>query len=153
MQPYGAPGFRHVARVLAALLSGRRDQLGIVRWGRRLPREALVSIGISRDRVPAPSVWCALFKGLDVVARERALGHWVRGEQAAGHVALGGKRLRGSATAPSAGGHPLAAFNASLQGEIGQLAVAPDGNEITAALQLLKTLPFCGRHHHGRRHL
>ncbi len=43
---------------VAALLSGRRDQLVIVRWGRRLTAEALASIGISRGRVPAPSVWC-----------------------------------------------------------------------------------------------
>ena len=85
-----------------ALLSGRRDQLGIVWWGRRLTREALASIGINRDRVPAPSVWCALFKGLDVAALERAPGNWVRGERAAGHVAIDGKRLRGSATAQSA---------------------------------------------------
>lgn len=129
---------------VAALLSGRRDQLGIVRWGRRLARDALASIGITRDRVPAPSVWCELFKELDVVALERALGAWVRGGQAAGHVAMDGKRLRGSATAHSAGVHLLAAFSASLQGVVGQLAVAPDGNEITAALLLLKTLPLDG---------
>jgi hypothetical protein len=129
---------------VAALLSGRRDQLGIVRWGRRLRRDALASIGITRDRVPAPSVWCELFKGLDVVALERALGAWVRGGQAAGHVAMDGKRLRGSATTHSAGVHLLAAFSASLQGVVGQLAVAPDGNEITAALHLLKALPLEG---------
>lgn len=129
---------------VAALLSGRRDQLGIVRWGRRLTQDALASIGITRDRVPAPSVWCELFKELDVVALERALGAWVRGGQAAGHVAMDGKRLRGSATAHSAGVHLLAAFSASLQGVVGQLAVAPDGNEITAALLLLKTLPLDG---------
>jgi hypothetical protein len=129
---------------VAALLSGRRDQLGIVRWGRRLTRDALASLGISRARVPAPSVWCELFKGLDVSALERALGNWVGGGQAAGHVAIDGKRLRGSATAQSTGVHLLAAFSASLQGVIGQLAVAPDANEITAALQLLKTLPLEG---------
>ena len=92
----------------------------------------------------APSVWCGLFKGLDVGALERALGTWVRGQQAAGHVAIDGKRLRGSATAQSPGVHLLAAFSATLQGVIGQLAVPPDGNEITAALQLLKTLPLEG---------
>jgi hypothetical protein len=129
---------------VAALLSGRCDQLGIVRWGRRLSAEALASIGIGRARVPAPSVWCEVFKGLDVGALERALGSWVRGEQAAGHVAIDGKRLRGSATAQSPGVHLLAAFSATLQGVIGQLAVPPDGNEITAALQLLKTLPLEG---------
>ena len=85
-----------------------------------------------------------MFKGLDVGAPERALGIWVRGEQTAGHVAIDGKRLRGSATAQSPGVHLLAAFSATLQGVIGQLAVPPDANEITAALQLLKTLPLEG---------
>ena len=129
---------------VAALLSGRRDQLGIVRWGRRLTREALEAIGISRNRVPAPSVWCELFQGLNIAALERVLGSWVLGEQPAGHVAIDGKRLRGSATAQSPGVHLLAAFSATLQGVIGQLRVAPEANEITAALQLLKTLPLDG---------
>jgi len=129
---------------VAAFLSGRRDQLGIVRWGRRLTRDALASIGISRARVPAPSVWCELFQGLDVSALERVLGNWVRGERAGGHVAIDGKRIRGSATAQSAGVHLLAAFSATLRGVIGQLRVAPEANEITAALQLLKTLPLDG---------
>jgi len=111
-------------------LSGRRDQLGVVRWGRRLTQDALAGIGITRAWVPAPSVWCELFKGLDVGALERGLGDWVRGDKVAGHVAIDGKRLRGSATAQSAGVHLLAAFSASLQGVIGQLAVAPDATRL-----------------------
>ncbi len=129
---------------VAALLSGWRDQLGIVRWGRRLSQEALQAIGISRNRVPTPSAWCELFQGLDIGALERALGNWVRGEQPAGHVAIDGERLRGSATAQTPGVHLLAAFSATLQGVIGQLRVAPEANEITAALQVLKTLPLDG---------
>src|SRR3954463_10941565 len=42
---------------LAAMLAGRSDQLGIVRWGRKLSREALAELGILRGRVPAPSGW------------------------------------------------------------------------------------------------
>jgi hypothetical protein len=129
---------------LAALLSGRRDQLGIVRWGRRLTREALASIGIMRGRVPAPSVWCELFKGLEIAALEQAVGQWVRGEQPAGHVAIDGKRLRGSAVGQAPGVHLLAAFSDKVQGVIGQLRVDPEANEITAALQLLKSLPLEG---------
>ena len=127
---------------VAAFLSGRRDQLGIVRWGKRLSRETLASIGISRGRVPAPSVWCELFQDLDVTSLERILGGWVQGGQSAGHVAIDGKRLRGSATALSPGAHLVAAFSASLEGVIGQLRMEPETNEITAALQLLKTLPL-----------
>jgi len=40
--------------------------------------------------------------------------------------------------------HLLAAFSAKLQGVIGQLRVAPEANEITAALELLRTLPLRG---------
>ena len=130
---------------VAAMLAGRRDQLGIVRWGRRLNRPTLISIGIGRGRVPAPSVWCELFQALDVTALERALGSWVAGATpVAGHVAIDGKRLRGNATAHAPGTHLLAAFSAGLQGAIGQLRVAPEANEITAALELLKTLPLKG---------
>ncbi|HEY4041010.1 MAG TPA: ISAs1 family transposase [Rhodopila sp.] len=129
---------------VAAFLSGRRDQLGIVRWGQRLSREALNAIGIRRNRVPAPSVWCELFQGLDVGALEHVLGHWVRGGQPAGHVAIDGKRLRGSAKGTAPGVHLLAAFSARRQGVIGQLQVAPEANEITAALELLKVLPLEG---------
>ena len=127
---------------VAAFLSGRRDQLGMVRWGKRLSREALASIGISRGRVPAPSVWCELFQNLDVISLERILGGWVQGGGAAGHVAIDGKRLRGSATALSPGAHLVAAFSASLEGVIGQLQMEPEANEITTALRLLKTLPL-----------
>jgi hypothetical protein len=129
---------------IAALLAGRHDQLGIIRWGRRLSRDTLTAIGIGRARIPAPSVWCELFQDLDIVALEQALGAWVRGGSTPGHVAIDGKRLRGSATAHSPGTHLLAAFSAGLQGVIGQLRVAPEANEITAALELLKTLPLQG---------
>src|SRR3977135_1348046 len=74
---------------LAAMLAGRRDQLGIVRWGRRLQGETLTAIGINRARVPAPSVWCELFQALDVGALERVFGDWVAGGSAiSGHVAI-----------------------------------------------------------------
>ncbi len=129
---------------VAALLAGRRDQLGIVRWGRQLGWQALVSLGITRGRVPAPSVWCELFQGLDVASLEAALGDWVRGGRVAGHIAIDGKRLRGSATAQVSGVHLLAAFSDALGGVIGQLQLAPGSNEITAALALLKTLPLAG---------
>src|SRR5271166_7123316 len=67
-QRYPLAGLLLIA--VAALLAGRRDQLGIVRWGRQVSAQALVSLGIKRGRVPAPSVWCELFQGLDVALRE-----------------------------------------------------------------------------------
>jgi len=129
---------------IAAMLAGRRDQLGIVRWGRKLGREALEVLGIRRARVPAPSVWCELFRNLDVAALERVLGAWVQGNGPADHVAIDGKRLRGSRRGERSGVHLLAAFSQRLLGCLGQLRVEPDANEITAALRLLKDLPLAG---------
>ena len=40
--------------------------------------------------------------------------------------------------------HLLAAFSDALSGVIGQLQLAPDSNEITAALTLLRSLPLAG---------
>ena len=94
-----------------------------------------MAIGISRERVTAPSVWCELFQQLDVTALEQALGGWVQGEAPSGHVAIDGKRLRGSATAHAPGTHLLAAFSDRLQSVIGQLRVDPDANEIAAFLE------------------
>lgn len=127
---------------IAAMLAGRRDQLGIVRWGRRLSQDALAAIGISRARVPAPSVWCELFQSLDVAALEQALGRWVAGEAPAGPVAIDGKRLRGSQSANSPGIHVLQAFSTGLQASIGALAVPPDSAEVVEAIALLKDLPI-----------
>ena len=156
-QRYPLSGLLLIA--VAALLSGRRDQLGIVRWGRQLSGEALAVLGITRGRIPAPSVWCELFQCLDRASLEAVLGAWVRdgrapghiapghiapGHIAPGHMAIDGKRLRGSATAATPGVHLLAAFSDSLCGVIGQLQLPPDSNEITAALDLLKALPLSG---------
>jgi hypothetical protein len=68
----------------------------------------------------------------------------VCGEQHAEHVVIDGKRLRGGAKGQSPGVHLLAAFSGKLQGVIGQLRVAPEANEIAAALELLRTLPLKG---------
>ena len=140
---YGLPAI--VVLALAAMLSGANDLRAIFRWGRRLPPEALFLLGL--DCAPCHATYHYFFKALDVTATETVLGEWVRGSGPVGHVALDGKRLRGSA--PGGGGgnagmHLVAAFAKTLGGVIGQLQVEPDGNEITAALALLKGLPLDG---------
>lgn len=130
---------------LAAMLAGANDLRAIFRWGRRLPPEALFLLGL--ERAPCHAMYHYFFKALDVEATEAVLGEWVRGCDPLGHVALDGKRLRGSAPAGhdgSAGVHLVAAFASRLGGVVGQLQVEPDGNEITAALALLKGLPLQG---------
>lgn len=128
---------------LSAMLSGANDLRAIFRWGRRLPPEALFLLGLSR--APCHAMYHYFFKALDVTAAEQVLGEWVREAGPVGHMAIDGKRLRGSAPAGhdgSEGVHLVAAFASRLGGVIGQLQVAPDSNEITAALALLKALPL-----------
>ncbi len=130
---------------LAAMLAGANDLRAIFRWGRRLPTEALYLLGI--DRAPCHAMYHYFFKALDVDAAEQVLGEWALGGAAPGHVAIDGKRLRGSAPAGhdgSAGVHLVAAFASRLGAVIGQLRLAPEANEITAALALLKSLPLEG---------
>ena len=132
---------------LAAMLSGRRSQLAIVRWGRKVSAPTLATLGIGRGRVPCPSVWCEFWGGLNVAALEKLLGRWVLGQDVRSEpepVAIDGKRLRGSRDGETPGVHLLSAFCSRLEGVIGQIKVAPDSNEITAALALLKELPLEG---------
>lgn len=136
-----------LAIAVAAMLAGRTSLAAIARWGRRLDQEALRALGVTRRRAPCHSTYHYVFRDLDIDALEAGLAAWVRSAGAAaelGHVALDGKRLRGSRTAASPGVHLLAAFCRSLQGVIGELRVAPDANEITAALTLLKGLSLEG---------
>lgn len=130
---------------LAAMVAGADDLMAIFRWGRRLPPEALRLLGLSR--APCHATYHYFFKALDVVAAERVLGEWARGEEPLGHLAIDGKRLRGSACAGHDGRegvHLVAAFASRLTAVIGQMKVAPGSNEITAALALLKSLPLEG---------
>lgn len=134
-----------LALSLAAMLSGANDLRAIFRWGRRLPTEGLYLLGL--ERAPCHATYHYFFKALDVAAAERVLGCWARGGEPLEHVAIDGKRLRGSAAAGhdgSEGVHLLSAFADRLGAVIGQLRVPPDGNEITAALALIKGLPLEG---------
>ena len=61
-----------------------------------------------------------------------------------GHIAIDGKTLRGSRRVGSKALHVVSAFASQLSAVVGDLAVAPDENEIVAALALLKELPLEG---------
>jgi hypothetical protein len=134
-----------LALSLAAMLAGANDLITIFRWARRLPPEALRLFGLTR--APCHATYHYFFKAFDVDAAERVLGRWALADGALDHVAVDGKRLRGSA--PSGhdgreGVHLVAAFASRLGAVIGELRVAPGSNEITAALALLRSLPLDG---------
>jgi hypothetical protein len=68
----------------------------------------------------------------------------VKVDRGLGHVALDGKRLRGSQHATSPGVHMLHAFSTTLQASVGSLVVPPDSAEMIEVIELLKQLPLDG---------
>jgi len=131
-----------LAIAIAAMLAGANDLRAIFRWGRRLKPEALTLFGIGR--APCHATYFYVFRSLDGDALARALGSFAGGTGAPGHIAIDGKTLRGSRRVGSKALHVVSAFASQLSAVVGDLAVAPDENEIVAALALLKELPLEG---------
>jgi hypothetical protein len=126
---------------LAAMLSGANDLRAIFRWGRRLTPKGLAAFGIGHGRAPCHATYHYVFRSIAAADLERALRGSVP-SGSAGHVAIDGKRLRGSQSENSPGIHVLQAFSTGLQASIGALAVPPDSAEVIKAIALLKDLPI-----------
>jgi hypothetical protein len=133
-----------VALSFAAMLSGANDLLSICRWGKRLTPKGLEMLGIDRGRTPCHSTYHYVFRSIEACDLERALGALVLRDGPLGHVAIDGKRLRGSQRETSPGVHMLQAFSTRLQAVVGSLAVPPDSAEAVEALKLIRELPLDG---------
>ena len=131
---------------LAAMLSGANDLLAVTRWGRRLSPKALQALGASSKRRKAPchATYHYIFLGLSPQHLRAALGVLVNATGGLGHVAIDGKRLRGSQHEDSPGVHMLHAFSSRIRAVVGSLAVPPDSGECIEAVELLKSLPLEG---------
>jgi hypothetical protein len=139
-----------LAITIAAMLSGANDLRAVFRWGRRLSPKALQALGIDKKRKKAPchATYHYVFKELSLGNLTRALGCTVDMEDAPddrlNHIAIDGKRLRGSRQGNNPGVHILHAFSIRLQAAVGSLVVPPDSGEVIEVLELLKTLPLEG---------
>ncbi len=139
-----------LAITIAAMLSGANDLRAVFRWGRRLSPKALQALGIDKKRKKAPchATYHYVFKELSLGNLTRALGCTVVMEDAPddrlNHIAIDGKRLRGSRHGNNPGVHILHAFSTRLQAAVGSLVVPPDSGEVIEVLELLKTLPLEG---------
>lgn len=127
---------------LAALLSGANDLMAIHRWGRRLTPKGLEAFGITRGRAPCHATYHYVLRAVAVADLDRALGGLASVGDGLGHVAIDGKRLRGSRHETSPGIHLLSAFSTKLQATVGTLVVPPDSAEAVAAIELIKALPL-----------
>ena len=135
-----------LAIAIAAMLSGANDLMAIFRWGRRLSPKALQALGVDkkRKRAPCHATYHYVFKSLSAAELTKALGCLVPSEGGLGHVAIDGKRLRGSQCETSPGVHMLQAFSTKLRAAIGSLRVPPDSGEAVEVLELIKSLPIEG---------
>jgi hypothetical protein len=125
---------------LAAMLAGANDLMAIYRWGRRLSPKALQALGVDKKRKKAPchATYHYVFQALSAADLTAALGHLVNAGDGLGHVAIDGKRLRGSQHETSPGVHMLQAFSTRLQAAVGSLTVPPDSGEAVEALKLIR---------------
>ena len=131
---------------LAAMLSGANDLMAIYRWGRRLSPKALQALGADKKRKKAPchATYHYVFRSISTAELTAALGVLVKAEGGLGHVAIDGKRLRGSQHEMSPGVHMLHAFSTKLMAAVGSLVVPPDSGECIEAIDLIKSLPLEG---------
>lgn len=131
---------------LAAMLSGANDLMAIFRWGRRLSPKALQALGVDKKRKKAPchATYHYVFQAISAGDLAKALGALVTTDDGLGHVAIDGKRLRGSQHETSPGVHMLHAFSTKLAAAVGSLVVPPDSGEVIEALELIKSLPLEG---------
>ena len=133
-----------LALAIAAMLSGADSLIAMFRFGRRLRPEALQILGFDDAEAPCHATYFYVFKSLDADALSRALGTYALGGVTGGHLAIDGKTLKGSRRHDAKALHVLSAFATELSAVVGDLVVAPDQNEITAAVALLKSLPLDG---------
>ena len=103
------------------------------------------SFDIETGKAPCHATYHYFFQSLDADALSRTLGSFALEQGTAEHIAIDGKTLRGSRRLDDKAVHVLSAFAPDLCAVIGDLTVAPDQNEITAAMVLLKALPLDGR--------
>jgi DDE_Tnp_1-associated/Transposase DDE domain len=171
-RPYGwRPGHEPIPLVallqqtVVALLCGARSQSAVAQWGReRLEDdpELLAALGLPPGRSPCVATLHRLYKQLDVVAFEAALGGWLgrTGSEPAASgsarvpeaVAIDGKVLRGSqpkcegeSESSVPGTYLVAAYAHTAGVVLGQVRAAGKGHELAAAKTLLKQVPIAGR--------
>lgn len=156
-RPYGwRPEYPPLALVgllqlaVAAIVCGAKSLNAIAQWGRERIEDDpafLIDLGLPPGRSPCVATLHRVFKALDVVAFEHALGTWLAGTGIKPNdaLALDGKTLRGVHGAGVPGVHLVGAYAHAAQTMLTQLRTEGKGHELAAAKQLLEALPLAGR--------
>ena len=146
--PLPLAGMLQVA--VAAMLCGARSLYAVAQWARERVEEdaeAPVPLGLPPGRSPSAATLHRVFKRLDVVAFEQALGSWLErtGVERVSALALDGKTLRGIHGDEVPGVHLVAAYAHESGAVLGQVAAPGKGQELAAATAVLATVPLDGR--------
>jgi DDE_Tnp_1-associated/Transposase DDE domain len=146
-------GLRHplpavLGLAVVAMLTGCKTYQAIAQFGRDKGFALAHALGFRRGKTPTKSTYSVLFRQLDVVAFEAALGRWVAARLSAAQtsvLALDGKTLRGSRDGALPGQHLVAAYAPAAKAVLAQVRVDAKTNEHKAALELLGILSVRGR--------
>ena len=146
-------GLRHplsavLGLAVLAMLTGCKTYHAIAQFGRDKGFALAQALGFRRGKTPTKSTYSILFRKLDVVAFEAALGRWVASRLSAEEMtvlALDGKTLRGSKDGTVPGHHLVAVYAAAAAAVLAQLRVDAKTNEHKAALALLGILSVQNR--------
>lgn len=140
---------------VAAVLCGARSLYAVAQWAReRLEDDPglLEALGFAPGRSTCVATLHRVYKALDVVAFEQAVGGWLAqtGVAPDDPVALDGKTLRGSRGTDATGEvvpglHLVAAYAHRAGAVLAQLQTAGKGQELAAAQDVLDRLPLAGR--------
>lgn len=137
-----------LALAVVAMLAGQTTYEAIVQYGKERGWPFLQLLGFTRRRGLCKATYSRVFRRIDAVAFEAAVGRWIRsrlGKDDARHLAIDGKSLRGSREAATPGVHLVAAYAPDVEAVVGQIRVDAKTNEHKAALELLGILPLRGR--------
>jgi hypothetical protein len=131
---------------LVAVLAGHTTPEAIAQFGRLRQKRLGHALGFKNGKMPCANTIAGLLRNLDADHLDRIIGVWLTDRHTHGweHVALDGKRLRGSRDGEVPGTHLLAAYVPHASAVIAQMTVEATTNEHKAALRLLNVLPSLG---------
>jgi len=128
---------------LVATLAGCTSVAAIAHFGRLRGRRLGHALGFHRGTMPCANAITNVLAALDPDHLDRIISDWLADRHPAGwdHIALDGKRLRGSRDGAVPGAHLLAAYAPQAAAVIAQMTVDATTNEHKAALRLLGVIP------------
>ena len=131
---------------LVAVMAGHTTPEAIAQFGRLRQKRLGHALGFKNGNMPCPNTIAGLLRNLDPDHLDRIIGAWLGERHPEGweHIALDGKRLRGSRDGEVPGAHLLAAYAPGAAAVVAQMTVEATTNEHKAALRVLGVLPPLG---------